>query len=152
MCVRVRSIVMCIWRQLRPHSQYVVTSSIRSICAVAVLFAWLTTNFVRVANASDIFNNININPQQPCDRTRRVYTDISGEISDGPVGFNYTQVSCSILWKNLAVSRVQCDSTMWFNFSLVYFCQKNDRTWMYWDVMRFIRYSIVIQLKTYKCK
>lgn len=31
--------------------------------------------------------------QQPCDRTRRVFTESHGEISDGPVGSNYTQVS-----------------------------------------------------------
>lgn len=30
--------------------------------------------------------------QQPCDRTRRVFTDTYGEISDGPAGSNYTQV------------------------------------------------------------
>lgn len=30
--------------------------------------------------------------QQPCDRTRRVFTDTHGEISDGPAGSNYTQV------------------------------------------------------------
>lgn len=29
---------------------------------------------------------------QPCDRTRRVFTEPYGEISDGPVGSNYTQV------------------------------------------------------------
>lgn len=31
--------------------------------------------------------------QQPCDRTRRVFTEAFGEISDGPAGSNYTQVS-----------------------------------------------------------
>lgn len=31
--------------------------------------------------------------QQPCDRTRRVFTESHGEISDGPVGSNYTQVN-----------------------------------------------------------
>lgn len=31
-------------------------------------------------------------PQQPCDRTRRVFTETYGEISDGPAGYNYTQV------------------------------------------------------------
>lgn len=30
--------------------------------------------------------------QQPCDRTRRVFTEAHGEISDGPAGSNYTQV------------------------------------------------------------
>lgn len=124
-CVRacVRSIVMCIWRQLRPHSHYVVISSIRSIWAVAVLFAWLTANFVRVANASDIFNNINVNPQQPCDRTRRVFTDISGEISDGPVGFNYTQVSCSFMEKFGGVQSPLVNHVI----QMFYFWSKNDR-------------------------
>ena len=32
-------------------------------------------------------------PSQPCDRTRRVFTESRGEISDGPPGSNYTQVS-----------------------------------------------------------
>lgn len=36
---------------------------------------------------------INNNLQQACDRTRRVFTETQGEISDGPVGYNYTQVS-----------------------------------------------------------
>lgn len=31
--------------------------------------------------------------QQPCDRTRRVFTEAFGEISDGPAGSNYTQVT-----------------------------------------------------------
>lgn len=89
-------IVMCDWKHHRPHSKYVVTHSIRSICAVAILFAWFAGHIVRVANASDNLNNnsnSNINTPQPCDRTRRVFTEVSGEISDGPAGFNYTQVS-----------------------------------------------------------
>lgn len=34
-------------------------------------------------------------PQQltPCDRSRKVFTSASGEISDGPTGANYTQAS-----------------------------------------------------------
>lgn len=36
-------------------------------------------------------------PQQPCDRTRRVFTDTYGEISDGPAGYNYTQVWCLLI-------------------------------------------------------
>uniref|UniRef100_A0A1B0CSP3 Multiple epidermal growth factor-like protein 8 n=2 Tax=Lutzomyia longipalpis TaxID=7200 RepID=A0A1B0CSP3_LUTLO len=32
-------------------------------------------------------------PNQPCDRTRRIFTEPYGEISDGPSGFNYTQDS-----------------------------------------------------------
>lgn len=33
-------------------------------------------------------------PQQPCDKTRRIFLESYGEISDGPAGSNYTQV-CS---------------------------------------------------------
>lgn len=39
--------------------------------------------------------------QQPCDRTRRVFTETFGEISDGPAGSNYTQVSCSFTIQNM---------------------------------------------------
>lgn len=96
MCVYVQ-IVMCDCGHLRAHSQNVVcvTHSIRTICAVAVLFVWFAANVVRVTNASDNFNNNSNanNSPQPCDRTRRVLTDVRGEISDGPIGFNYTQVS-----------------------------------------------------------
>lgn len=31
-------------------------------------------------------------PQQPCDKTRRIFLESYGEISDGPAGSNYTQV------------------------------------------------------------
>lgn len=32
-------------------------------------------------------------PSAPCDRSRKVFTEPYGEISDGPSGFNYTQDS-----------------------------------------------------------
>lgn len=32
----------------------------------------------------------------PCDKTRRVFTDQSGIITDGPTNSNYTQVSINI--------------------------------------------------------
>lgn len=35
-------------------------------------------------------------PQQPCDKTRRIFLESYGEISDGPAGSNYTQV-CSFI-------------------------------------------------------
>lgn len=38
--------------------------------------------------------------QQPCDRTRRVFTEAFGEISDGPAGSNYTQVKCARICAN----------------------------------------------------
>lgn len=34
--------------------------------------------------------------QQPCDRSRRVFTDARGEISNGPIGSNYTQVNVPV--------------------------------------------------------
>lgn len=46
-----------------------------------------------VANIELVDSNLVPPPAQPCDRTRRVFTDAYGEISDGPTGFNYTQVS-----------------------------------------------------------
>lgn len=36
-------------------------------------------------------------PQQPCDKTRRIFLESYGEISDGPAGSNYTQVCSFIL-------------------------------------------------------
>jgi len=35
----------------------------------------------------------NPTPSVPCDRSRKVFTEPYGEISDGPSGFNYTQDS-----------------------------------------------------------
>lgn len=55
-----------------------------------VLFIWtlLVANIIELVDA-----NLIPPPAQPCDRTRRVFTEAYGEISDGPIGFNYTQVS-----------------------------------------------------------
>lgn len=36
-------------------------------------------------------------PQQPCDKTRRIFIESYGEISDGPAGSNYTQVCLSLI-------------------------------------------------------
>lgn len=53
-----------------------------------VLFFWT----LWVANIELVATELIPPPGQPCDRTRRVFTETYGEISDGPVGFNYTQV------------------------------------------------------------
>lgn len=56
---------------------------------VFVLFIWT----LLVVNIELVDTNLIPSPAQPCDRTRRVFTDAYGEISDGPIGFNYTQVN-----------------------------------------------------------
>lgn len=38
----------------------------------------------------------------PCDKSRRVFTESSGIITDGPSGSNYTQV-CAIVCKHFTV-------------------------------------------------
>lgn len=58
----------------------------------SIFFIW-SLNVIIVAIANDSFSILNSSQQQPCDRSRRVFTDVQGEISDGPTGFNYTQVS-----------------------------------------------------------
>lgn len=57
--------------------------------SVFVLFIWT----LLVANIELVDTNVIPPPAQPCDRTRLVFTDAYGEISDGPIGFNYTQVT-----------------------------------------------------------
>lgn len=56
--------------------------------SVFVLVFWT----LLVANIKLVDANL-IPPPAPCDRTRRVFTEAYGEISDGPIGFNYTQVN-----------------------------------------------------------
>lgn len=73
------------------------SSWIRSVCSIIIAIHCL--NVIVVAIASDSFN-VNASQQQqqqiPCDRTRRVFTELQGEISDGPAGYNYTQVSVNL--------------------------------------------------------
>ncbi len=57
--------------------------------SVFVLFYWA----LLVVNIELVATNLIPPPAQPCDRTRRVFTEAYGEISDGPIGSNYTQVS-----------------------------------------------------------
>lgn len=59
--------------------------------AAIVLYFWT----LLVVNIELVSTNFVPPPAQPCDRTRRVFTEAYGEISDGPIGFNYTQVSYS---------------------------------------------------------
>lgn len=76
-----------------------------------VLFFWTIYAPLLVANLQLVFGDQAIpqqipvqqqqqpfrQQQQPCDRTRRVFTEAHGEISDGPAGSNYTQVCVIIL-------------------------------------------------------
>lgn len=99
---------MCIWWQIqRNHKHTCWTFILRSIATVAFCFNVILNNTV-VAAGGGVSNgrssndattgfpidNLPVNNlQQACDRTRRVFTEMQGEISDGPVGYNYTQVS-----------------------------------------------------------
>lgn len=78
---------MCIWWHTRYNQKNI--NWIHSVCAISIALIYLN---VIVAIGTDNFTTNN-SSQQPCDRTRRVLTDVQGEISDGPAGFNYTQVS-----------------------------------------------------------
>lgn len=74
----------CIRKTLTDHS-----SRMNSFCSVIILIHCF--NVLVLAIGSENLNNNN--QPQPCDRSRRVFTDIQGEISNGPPGYNYTQVS-----------------------------------------------------------
>lgn len=50
-----------------------------------------------IAFANEHLNILNESQSQPCDRTRRIFTESEGEFSDGPAGFNYTQVNSAYL-------------------------------------------------------
>lgn len=56
--------------------------------AIAIIVIALNASSVRFVSA----DNPTVVLQQPCDRSRRVFTDVRGEISNGPIGSNYTQV------------------------------------------------------------
>lgn len=45
-----------------------------------------------IAFANEHLNILNASQSQPCDRTRRIFTESHGVFSDGPAGYNYTQV------------------------------------------------------------
>lgn len=73
------------------------------------IFLLWSLNLITVAIANDNIGILNVaslptsqqqqqQPQQPCNRSRRVFTDAQGEISDGPTGSNYTQVSCNLVF------------------------------------------------------
>lgn len=62
------------------------TSRMHSFCTAIILIHCL--NVLVLALASE-----NLGTQsQPCNRSRRVFTDMQGEIANGPPGYNYTQV------------------------------------------------------------
>lgn len=65
------------------------STRMHSICSTIILIHCF--NVFVLAIASD--NLSNTQQQQPCDRSRRVFTEMRGEISNGPPGYNYTQVS-----------------------------------------------------------
>lgn len=65
------------------------STRMKSFCSLIILIHCF--NVLVLAIASE--NSTNTTQPQPCDRTRRVYTDVQGEISNGPLGSNYTQVS-----------------------------------------------------------
>lgn len=67
------------------------SSRMKSFCSVIILIHCFNVFVLSIAS-----ENLTSTPPQPCDRTRRVYTDVQGEISNGPFGSNYTQVSTFI--------------------------------------------------------
>lgn len=50
-----------------------------------------------MAFANEHLNILNASQSQPCDRTRRIFTESHGEFNDGPAGYNYTQVNSASL-------------------------------------------------------
>lgn len=58
----------------------------KSFCSLIILIHCFNVFVLAIASE-------NSSSTQSCDRTRRVFTEILGEISNGPFGSNYTQVS-----------------------------------------------------------
>lgn len=73
----------CIRKSLNDHS-----SRMNSFCMIIILIHCFNVFVLAIGN-----ENLTNPPPQPCDRTRRVFTELQGEISNGPPGYNYTQVS-----------------------------------------------------------
>lgn len=74
------------FRQYRPNNK---VSTIH--CILLYILVEITVAGAGADNSATF--NLNSVPLQPCDRSRRVFTDLRGEISDGPTNSNYTQVS-----------------------------------------------------------
>lgn len=77
----------CMRKTLTDH-----TSRMHSFCLAIILIHCLNVAVLAIAS-----ENSNNSQPQPCDRSRRVFTDMQGEISNGPPGYNYTQVSTTLL-------------------------------------------------------
>lgn len=95
---------MCIWWRIQCNHRHTCWIFIlRSFATVALCFNLIVKDTVVAGGngrAADIatgfptIDNLPVNNlQQACDRTRRVFTEMQGEFSDGPVGYNYTQVN-----------------------------------------------------------
>lgn len=78
-----KSQTKCIRKSLTDHS-----SRMNSFCSVILLIHCFNVFVLAIAS-----ENLSNSQPQPCDRSRRVFTDMQGEISNGPPGYNYTQVS-----------------------------------------------------------
>lgn len=74
----------CIRKSTTEH-----TSRMNSFCSAIILIHCFNVFVLAIASE----NLSNTQQQQPCDRSRRVFTEMQGEISNGPPGYNYTQVS-----------------------------------------------------------
>lgn len=69
-----------------------------SICSIIIAIHCLNVIVTAVPNENFIALNA-AQQSQPCDRTRRIFTESHGEFSDGPPGYNYTQVSLNFYRK-----------------------------------------------------
>lgn len=76
----------CIRKIRTDHS-----SRMNSFCLAIILIHCFNVAVLAIAS-----ENSSNSQQQPCDRSRRVFTDMQGEISNGPAGYNYTQVSLKV--------------------------------------------------------
>lgn len=68
-------------------------SRVYSICSIIIAFHCIDV----MAFANEHLNILNASQSQPCDRTRRIFTESHGEFNDGPAGYNYTQVNSASL-------------------------------------------------------
>lgn len=96
------SIHNCHTRQskcIRMSSNEHATTRMRSFCSVIILIHCFNVFVLAIAS-----ENSTTTQPQPCDRTRRVFTDVQGEISNGPFGSNYTQVSTFFYFVSFFIS------------------------------------------------
>lgn len=108
----------CCWRLREGYGKLFVL-------AIAIILNALiaSIHIISADNPTVVLQQTQQQQQQPCDRSRRVFTDSHGEISNGPIGSNYTQVSedPSPIWFQFVVCCDALSAIMQISFQLLCF-------------------------------